>query len=809
MTTTPRWLRPAIATAAIVALGAASVVVGTLFAHPAPSATRSTGEFPVLQPIGYGDTMPGVRASDTEDLVTSPEQGTRSVAVDTDGVPDPGANLEDVVESLADLPDPGAGGWDFPPVGDGGDPCSPADGSDVDGCPDGLHAATFSILSPDNLWGMFRPNPPTAITNPYEIAFCPAAEVGPNAIHYSIVTNAPGTIQFSYWPRGHESEASLVTLESSPAQTEAWEEGLADAEAFEGDWTTLQHCGILDGLEQYVSYDYELTVRDTLGRVFTSSLTGPFSLPDDRTAPEFRVTPLGANAILLSAPHRGGTEVRFNVQVVDRGESADCDDQSDHLPVVGPAGPQTTEVSADYLAEHGYLPQYTKRTTLGVYVPAGSTILACAGVYEDNRPGWEWREAQHRYSVVLQTPDTPRPVITVGAMDIDAEHASVPVSAFATWEGTNGDLRCGLWASGTARTCGGGPHDITRGDVWVTTSAGEGYSPTTWSAMLPLGSIDCHGGCTTPDTAWYSVPVKLQEHPGEQCGSGLVGPCPATIIGTAVLRVDWIGGTHGGSDTWTFSPPTSEDVEHVLDPLPQMDWLVTPTFPAGADPRSAWVQFPLRVDRPVDYTARLLGDCERPGAVFEASGHADRSASVVFQGACPGEEYRIQVELTDADGHTNLFGGPDGNPWPDSWFSLPGYTYDIVAGEHLGLHEGADQMLIRTFRVQVDGQDLETTLPEDRCAMGNDFTTTPSATSEDLHLSESTTVKVSVMLAEATGSTEAGRAYCNAGFDSTTPLYEFTQEVSFDDLRTGVTISAGPDAPYITEVTLIAVPPHP
>jgi hypothetical protein len=287
-----------------------------------------------------------------------------------------------------------------------------------------------------------------------------------------------------------------------------------------------------------------------------------------------------------------------------------------------------------------------------------------------------------------------------------------------------------------------------------------------------------------------------------------VGPCPATIIGTAVLRVDWIGGTHGGSDTWTFSPPTSEDVEHVLDPLPQMDWLVTPTFPAGTDPRSASVQFPLNVDRPVDYTARLLGDCERPGAVFEASGHAERSASVVFHGACPGEEYRIQVELTDADGHTNLFGGPDGNPWPDSWFFLPGYTYDIVVGEHLGLHESADQLLIRTFRVQVDGQDLETTLPENRCAPGNGFTTTPSATSEDVRLSESTTVKVSVMLAEATGSSEPDRAYCNAGFDSTTRLYEFTQEVSFDDLRSGVTISAGPDAPYVTEVTLIAVPPR-
>src|SRR5690606_5736367 len=128
---------------------------------------------------------------------------------------------------------------------------------------------------------------------------------------------------------------------------------------------------------------YELHVEDVLGREFTSSLTRPFSLPDDRTAPEFRVTPLGSNAILASAPHRDGVEVRFNVQVIDPGETADCTVTTDHLPLVDQAvGATTVTVSDEYLANHGYLPSYTKRTSIGVYVPANSTVLVCAGLYE-------------------------------------------------------------------------------------------------------------------------------------------------------------------------------------------------------------------------------------------------------------------------------------------------------------------------------------------------------------------------------------------------------------------------------------------
>jgi hypothetical protein len=807
MTRAPRWFRAAIATASVIAVGAASVVVGSVFAAPPPPAAQATAEFPVLQPLGYGESAPTTSAEGSDPL-TSPVMGMRTAPVDAEGLPLPGAEVESAAGVLSESPDPVVDDWDFSPIDGTDDPCSPADGGEVGGCPDGIRGATLALVSPDSLWGMFRPNPPVEITNPYEIAHCPAAEVGPDELRFSVVTDAPGTIELRYWVRGTEAAATTVTLTSTGEQTDAWESGLASAEAFDGEWTTIQHCGTLRGLERHTTYDYRLTVHDILGREFTSSLTSPFSLPDDRTAPSFRVQPLGQNAILASAPHQEGTTVRFNVQVIDAGDADDCTATDDRLPLVDPArGAATVDVSPEYLAEHGYLPNYTKRTSVGVYVPSGSTVLVCAAVVVDDRPGWLWREAQYRYSMVLQTPDAPRPTITLDALDLRSGFERAETRITAQWEGTGSHLACTLLSqySDTPSPCGDDPHDVTRGDVWVTAGARLGGDWTSSSALLPLGSIECPRGCAAPETAWYSVPVELQQHPGEQCGAGLVGPCPATVIGTARIRVDWTVGERGG-DTWVFSPPRGSAVEHELDPLPQMDWLVTPTFPAHADPRSAVVQFPLSVDRPVDYVATLLGDCRRPGATFEVSGHARTGASVVFSGACPGESYAIQVRLTDADGGTNVFGGPDGLPWPDSWIVLPGYRYDVVLGQRLGLKESVGQTSIRQFRVQVDGQYITPNLPADRCIYGNESYLPPSAVLEAARLSESTTVTITVQLAEAWGGTSGTRAYCDAGYDSTTPVYELTQEVSLDDLLAGVTISAPDDAPYVAEIALRLAP---
>lgn len=807
MTTAPRRLRGALAATAVIAVGAASAVVGASFAAPIPATAPPTGEFSVLQPTGYGDAAPDESPDAAADNAA---QGTRTVVVDEHGEPRPGSGVEDALRTLADAPDPSLGGWDFPLVGADGDPCAPTDGDDPDGCPDGIRGATFSLVSPDRLFASFQANPAPERTNPYQLAFCPALEVADDALRYGIVTNAPGEIEFRYWPRGQESQARTVHLASTPEQRSDWQAHLAAEEAFEGDWTLVQHCGVLEGLERYVAYDSEIVVHDILDRTFTSPPRSPFGLPDDRTVPPFTVEAIGPNAILASVPHRSDESARFNVQVLDAGDADDCSATDDRLPLVDDSRTaQTVTVSDDYLAEQGYLPSYTERTSIGVYVPSGSTVLVCAGLFRDNRPGWEWHEAQYRYSMVIQTPNTPRPIVTVTDVDLDPAYRAATTQVFAQWNGTGDHVRCGLWSHSTPRVCGDDPHDITRGDLWVTTIASFGETRpgelgTSSSVVLPLGSLECAGSrCATPETVWYEAPVKLQEHPGEQCGTGMVGPCPATVIGTAHIRVDWTMPTRGGAD-WVFEPAQSGRVEHELDPLPQMDFLATPTFPESPDLRSAIVQFPLRVDRPVDYTARLLGECERPNAQFEVSGHVAASVTVAFTGACRGEPYRVEVTLTDATGATSVFGGPDGAAWPDSWIVVPGLTYNVVLGQRLALPESVDQVKVRQFRVTVDDQRIEPTLPPNDCIYGNSFHTTPSAVLESARIGEIVTVDVTVQLAEAWGGIDGSRsrAFCDAGYDSTAPVYHLQHDVTLDELFAGVTISAPDDAPYLVDVTL-------
>lgn len=809
----PNWLRPAIATTSVVAVAAASVVVGSFFA-PAPAAAptepteQPTASFPVLQPVGYGDTW----LPDTEGEA-SPEQGARSVPVDADGIPNPSVDLEDAVRALSDSPDPAADTFDLDILGGpedssgSDDPCAPSSSDLAADCPEGLRGATFSIISPDSLWAMLRANPPVEITNPYEIAYCPAAEVGPRALRYSIVTNAPGAISLTYWPRGDESSATTINLASSPVQTAEWEAALADADDFEGDWTTLQHCATLDGLEKYVNYDYELHVEDVLGRTFTSSLVRPFSLPDDRTAPSFRVTPLGSNAIHISAPHQADTEVRFNVQVLDPGDTDDCSITGDRLQLVDPSfGPTTVDVSPEYLAEHGYLPGYTKRSSIGVYVPSGSTIIVCAGVYEHDRPGWLWHEAQHQYSMVVQTPGGLRPVVTVDHVDVRPEYDDTSITVKARFDGTGDHLTCHLYSSSSASraACGDDPHDITRGDLWVTTAALLDGAWTRYSALLPLGSVYCDPGCAVPDTAWYSVPVKLQERPGETCGSGIIGPCPDTLIGTARIRVDWtLDPAADYGEYWNFAAPQSASIEHELHPLPQMDWLEEPEIIESPTPNTSAVRFTLRVDRPVTYRVDLQGECSTPTMNRFVEGETSTSTHITFRNLCKGERYALLVTLTDSQtGATNVFGGTDGQPWPYRSVVTPGFTYNVVLGQKLGLKEDAHQLKIKQFRVRVDGQSIEPSLPERQCAMGTTFTRPPSAVLESASLGQLVTVEVTVQLAGATGGSEGQRAYCDSGVASGTPVYTFTAEVSLDDLLTGAVITAPDDAPYVTEVTL-------
>lgn len=824
-------MRPAIAVVAILAVGAAAAVAGTNFAQPAASGQTTTVELPVLQPVGYGDHAPDLDSDGDPDTgEVSPIQGTRTVPVGADGLPDAGRDFTDAIDTIMESESPDASGFVFDIVdGEGdGDPCAPEGEAEVEGCPDGIRGAVFAVVAPDELWARgSTPHAPSESLPNYAVQ-CEPVDHPDSPLPFGFVSNAPGTVSMRYWPSGNEAAAVTVEATTPAAATEAWETGLADSDAFEGDWTNVNTCLVLNGLEKYERYIYQYTFTDILDRVFTNDqgYNLSFGLPEDRTVPPTLIEQVGRNAVMLSAPHTERVGVRFNVQVVDEGETADCTLRGDHLPLVSDDGAikTTVDVSPEFLAENGYLPRYTQRTSTAVYVPEGSTIVACVAEVDHDRPGWEWLEAQRHTWRILQTPDAPRPLVAVDSVtlfgDVDADSVSVSVA----WPNNKG--ACGLWSgpdedgqvvdSGEFDSpCGDHEHAITQDDAIVHVRVRHDDEYVHSSFVLPLSSLACLDGCEPP-SAWYSVPLSIDGAPLEMCGSGMRAPCDPVeavgAVGTASIRVDWVDGSSNGLTEWQVSDESRAEVEHELDPLPQMEWLVTPTATMNESTRSATISFPLTVDRPVDYsvTAVTESGCERPSARLTQTGRVTEfaGAGINLLGACLGMIYKVAVTLVDDEGTTSVFGFVPGatQAFPDSQVRTPDIPTGLYLWYHVGLEENVAQLKIVQLRVSVDGQEIDPLLPERNCAYGHSFghraggPLLPRA-----GISEESRVEITLQLAPAYGSTEGMTAYCDAGWDEA-PEYTVSAVVSPDDLFGPLVITLPEEAPYSGTFTLGRIP---
>jgi len=817
------WLRPATAVLAIVAVGVSTAMIAANVSGSATADDPVTVELPVLQPVGYGDTPPELdRDGDPATRELSPVQRTVTVPVGDDGNPEPGRAFRDAVDALAEQPAPDASGLILDLADGEDDPCASEDAEGSEECPDGIRGAIFSVVAPDALWARgSEPHAPSDELPDYAVQ-CEPVDHARNALPFGFVSNAPGTIVMRYWPVGNAADAATIEARSSAADTAAWEDGLAASDTFEGEWTTINTCLVIEGLTPRQSYNYEFTLTDVMGRTFSSSRTFPFALPDDRTVPPTRIQPMGRNAIMLTAPHRANVRVEFNVQVVDEGETPDCSLTGDFLPVVQEEQIRTVTVSDEFLSANGYLPQYTKRTTGAVWVPEGSTIMACIAEFDDDRPGWRWLEAQRVTWALVQTPDSARPIVSVESVDLFSRVDERAVSMSVSWPNSQGS--CGLWtgphASGDSvpsselgRECGADRnHPITQDDATVSVTVHYGEDTVNSRFVLPLSGLNCFGTCATPPTAWFSVPLSIEGTPVEMCGSGTRAPCdPADArgaVGAATVRVDWEDGASNGLTDWQVGELQKETVEHELHPLPQMDWLATPKATVVEGSRSAVITFPLKVDREVEYTAEAIGvdeeTCKRPSGSLTAIGTAlpNRTTGVSLSGACLGTWYTLVVTITDTEGNTSRF-GTGGSPWPDARIRTPGIqTSGVYLWYDLSVEQSADQLKVVQLRVAVDGQQIDPLLPENNCAPGTRFGHPSGGPMlPDAVLSERVKVEITMQLAVAYGSTDGMRASCNAGWDDA-PAYTLSAVVSPDDLYGPVVITLPEDAPYTGRFTV-------
>ncbi|MDT0202751.1 hypothetical protein [Nocardioides sp. AE5] len=421
----------------------------------------------------------------------------------------------------------------------------------------------------------------------------------------------------------------------------------------------------------------------------------------DPHVPRFEIRPVDNSTLLLSAPHRAGDRVQFNVQVLSPEEDGDCSVPGDDLPLAD-HGETSRTITVDpvWLHERRYDTTYTRRTTAVVMVPEGTRILACIAIQDRDRPSWAWLEAQRRTWRMLDVPDTPRPTVSITAVALLGEVEAGAVDITAIWPHgrgpcalASGPTRAGstLAAGEHAGRCAGDEFGITGGDVVLRTVARHRGTTTINRVILPL-SLQMCPGCRVPETGWYHIPLTLAPGRVEMCGSGVQAPCDRLeghgALGTAQVRVDWSTGASNGRAQWRIGPLQRADTDLPRPERPQLETMrhrvidTGATTPTETEPSQVTARWLMVTDRPVDYRVEVVGECWMGDPVVR-TGHSGGEQPLTFPGLCPGTAYHLVVTLTDASGSTVTYR-------PDDWLAARFTT------------SRAQRKLLLDYRVEVE-----------------------------------------------------------------------------------------------------------
>src|SRR5690606_13110955 len=244
-----------------------------------------------------------------------------------------------------------------------------------------------------------------------------------------------------------------------------------------------------------------------------------FRLAEDRVRPPAVIRPVGDGALYTALAHKPGDRVQITYHVLEEGETPDCTAPDDGLRP--PSGRRTavavTPLTEEYLEANGYLPGYTERMSWITTVPEGSDVLVCFSEIRENRPTWEWLDAQWRTWAVVSTPDYARPAIVADSVALVGEVDANAIDVTVSWGTGHCTLVHGPAARGDEltlpedrRTCDGGEHPATQVDPVVEVAVEHGGEVHRSHAVLPLSRIGRTGGGAVPDTTWFSVPLTVE-----------------------------------------------------------------------------------------------------------------------------------------------------------------------------------------------------------------------------------------------------------------------------------------------------------
>jgi len=439
------------ATVAVAAVfGAGGALLGRgLAPSEAGAEPPATVRVPVLGPVGRGDQpplnpavealahaqpVPGPGASPSgpaapgdapsfvpsSSMPSSPVLGHVTLPVDDEGAPDLGAALvADVARTATEVVE------EVPDVlvldtedASRHDECAPRTGEPDPACPDGLMGAVLAATAVDLwLYGSDSVHEPSHELPPYAVQ-CPAVETGPGAMPFGFAASAPGTVEMTYGPYG-STQTRTERLTLTEEQVADWARRLA-ATPPDSPWQpAVYFCTVLGDVEKYTSYTFDATITDAHGA--TARSQGHFRLPEDRVRPPAIIRPVGDGVLYTALAHKPGDEVRITYRVLEDGETPDCVLPGHRLPE--PVGRRhavvVTPLTEEYLAANGYLPGYTSLKSWFTTVPEGSTVLVCFSEFRQDRPTWQWHDAQWRTWTVVATPDYARPSVAADSVSLE------------------------------------------------------------------------------------------------------------------------------------------------------------------------------------------------------------------------------------------------------------------------------------------------------------------------------------------------------------------------------------------------------
>ncbi|HWV25713.1 MAG TPA: hypothetical protein VNZ66_00705 [Aeromicrobium sp.] len=459
---------------------------------------------------------------------------------------------------------------------------------------------------------------------------------------------------------------------------------------------------------------------------------GRSGLTEQLPPPPTTISGLTAGLMVLTAPHRGDVRVNFNVQLLDPGEEPDCSAPGDDLPLAhGGVDSGTIRVEESWLREHRYDPSFTKRSTIIVMVPEGRRILGCIAEFDGDRPSWNWNRAQRRTWRVLESPDLARPSITADVVGLAGSLERDSVEVVVKWPNVRasctvvrGPSRAGnvMAEADHDAVCNGDEFGITGGDAVVSTRVRYDDTLTVSESILPLGAVNC-GGCIVPTAKRYDIPLRIETGPVRMCGSGIQAPCDPLAanesVGTAHLRVTWEPGASNGREWWGMGEQVHEDVEQVLDPLPQIETIneqTTFTTTGATQERRGHVEgrYRLVVDRPVDYRVTVDGGCWVGEAMSPLTGHTDAAVELTFPRMCFDVDYGLTITLTDEAGTTVTY---DRTDWLYGTFRTPKWQRSVAIGYTVRVElPPTDAYLVERVLLRLGDRTIDLTPPEgERC----------------------------------------------------------------------------------------------